>query len=75
MYEVNPTTQRAYELAFSCCYLFGGTRPSFYEVAEVNFLSPVDVGDLMRFDSCVLYTHIGDDGLPHVHVQVGTHGW
>lgn len=30
----------------------------------------MDVGDLMRFDSSVLYTHIGDDGLPHVHVQV-----
>lgn len=39
-------------------------------VAHVDFLSPVDVGDLMRFDSCVLYTHVGDEGLPHVHVQV-----
>jgi acyl-coenzyme A thioesterase 9 len=51
-------------------YTTSGARPSFFEVAHVDFLSPVDVGDLMRFDSCVLYTHIGDEGLPHVHVQV-----
>lgn len=63
--------RRAYEIAFSTCYLFAGARPEFYQVAHVDFLSPVDVGDLMRFDSAVLYTHTGQEtGSPHVHVQV-----
>jgi len=63
--------RRAYEIAFSTCYLFAGARPEFYQVAHVDFLSPVDVGDLMRFDSAVLYTHTGQEtGAPHVHVQV-----
>jgi len=51
--------RRAYEIAFSTAYTFAGTRPSFYEVAHVDFLSPVDVGDLMRFDSCGAWMLLG----------------
>jgi len=54
--------RRAFELAFSNAYLFGGTRPIFLEVDEVSFASPVDVGDLLVFHSRVLYTEtvVGD---------------
>jgi len=63
--------RRAYEIAYSTCYLFAGSRPEFFQVAHVDFTSPVDVGDLMRFDAAVLYTHTGQQtGSPHVHVQV-----
>lgn len=48
--------RRAFELAFSNAYIFGGTRPVFLEVDEVSFASPVDVGDLLVFHSRVLYT-------------------
>jgi acyl-coenzyme A thioesterase 9 len=51
--------RRAFELAFSNAYLFGGTRPVFLEVDEVSFASPVDVGDLLVFHSRVLYTEPG----------------
>ena len=48
--------RRAFELAFSNAYVFGGSRPIFLEVDEVSFTSPVDVGDLLVFNSRVLYT-------------------
>ena len=46
----------AFELAFSNAYVFCGVRPIFLEVDEVSFTSPVDVGDLLVFNSRVLYT-------------------
>jgi acyl-coenzyme A thioesterase 9 len=54
--------RRAFELAFSNAYLFGGARPIFLEVDEVSFTSPVDVGDLLVFHSRVLFTenHAGN---------------
>lgn len=48
--------RRAFELAFSNAYIFCGSRPIFIEVDEVSFANPVDVGDLLVFNSCVLYT-------------------
>jgi acyl-coenzyme A thioesterase 9 len=48
--------RRAFELAYSNAYVFGGSRPIFVELDEVSFTSPVDVGDLLVFNSCVLYT-------------------
>jgi acyl-coenzyme A thioesterase 9 len=48
--------RRAFELAFSNAYLFGGARPIFLEVDEISFASPVDVGDLLVFYSRILYT-------------------
>ncbi len=35
--------QRAFELAFSTCYVFGGIRPLFLEVDHVDFLRPVSL--------------------------------
>lgn len=51
--------RRAFELAFATAYVFGGARPIFLEVDEVAFASPVDVGDLLVFNSRVLYTDRG----------------
>jgi acyl-coenzyme A thioesterase 9 len=51
--------RRAFELAFSTAYVFGGARPLFLEVDDVSFASPVDVGDLLVFNSRVLYTDTG----------------
>jgi len=51
--------RRAFELAFANAYVFGGVRPIFLEVDEVSFARPVDVGDLLVFNSRVLYTDEG----------------
>ena len=48
--------RRAFELAYSNAYLFGGARPIFLEVDEISFASPVDVGDLLVFYSRILFT-------------------
>lgn len=72
--------RRAFELAFSNCYVFGGARPRFLEVDDISFDSPVDVGDLLVFNSRVLYTQpdggfLGDyveehEGNPLVMMEV-----
>ena len=60
--------RRAFELAFSTAYVFGGARPIFLEVDTIEFLAPVDVGDLLVFNSRVLYTDTGkvEDYLEHM---------
>ncbi|CAM9608254.1 unnamed protein product, partial [Phaeothamnion confervicola] len=61
----------AFELGFAAAYTFGGSRPQFQEVDDVSFLQPVDVGNLVRFDACILYTTPAiDDNLPKAHVEV-----
>jgi acyl-coenzyme A thioesterase 9 len=47
--------RRAVELAWSTAYAFGGVRPIFYEVDQVQFTVPVHVGDLLNFHARVLY--------------------
>ncbi|KNA22082.1 hypothetical protein SOVF_037270 [Spinacia oleracea] len=64
---------RAFELAFSTSYAFAGVRPSFLEVDHVDFLKPVDVGDFLRFKSCVLYTELEDPEHPLIIVEVEAH--
>ncbi len=55
--------RRAFELAFATAYLFCGELPLLVEVDEVAFRSPVEVGNLVQFDSCVLYkSDNGDSG-------------
>lgn len=63
--------RRAFELAFSNAYLFGGARPIFLEVDEVSFASPVDVGDLLVFHSRVLFTE-NQAGHLHDYYQQGS---
>ena len=62
--------RRAFELAFSNAYLFCGSQPLMREVDQVTFLQPVDVGDLLRFESRVLYTSVSKSLKPVVHVGV-----
>ncbi|KAG8050528.1 hypothetical protein GUJ93_ZPchr0009g1002 [Zizania palustris] len=64
---------RAFELAFSTAYAFVGQRPCFLEVDHVDFLKPVDVGDFLRFKSCVLYTQLDSPEQPLVNVEVVAH--
>ncbi|KAK4419744.1 Acyl-coenzyme A thioesterase 9, mitochondrial [Sesamum alatum] len=64
---------RAFELAFSTAYTFAGMMPSFLEVDHVDFLRPVDVGDFLRFKSCVLYTERENSDRPLIHVEVVAH--
>ena len=52
--------RRAFELAFATSYLFAGSRPTFTQVGEITFKRAVEVGDLLRLHSTVLYTH--EDG-------------
>ncbi|CAM9868378.1 unnamed protein product [Scytosiphon promiscuus] len=62
---------RAYEVAFCAAFMFGGSRPRFSEIDEVVFLQPVDVGDLVKLDACILYTKEGrEDGCPQACVEV-----
>eukprot|EP00298_Acanthocystis_sp_HF-20_P004519 c14850_g1_i1.p1 GENE.c14850_g1_i1~~c14850_g1_i1.p1 ORF type:complete len:310 (+),score=120.33 c14850_g1_i1:82-1011(+) len=69
--------RRAFEIAFSGAYMFIGTKPDFVEVDEVVFRHPVDVGDLLIFESKVLYTSNPNDEQhprnhlhPLVHIEV-----
>ncbi len=48
--------RRAFELAFANAYSFGGEWPQMLEVDNITFLSPVDVGDLLQFNSRVIYS-------------------
>ncbi|KAL3687420.1 hypothetical protein R1sor_013729 [Riccia sorocarpa] len=65
--------RRAYELSYTTCYVFCGTKPVFLEVDHVDFRRPVDVGDLLRFKACVLYTETDETGDPLIHVEVVAH--
>jgi len=64
--------RRAFELGFSSAYLFAGRMPVFLELDEVTFREPVSVGDLVRFESAVLYTSEVMDVLGRltIHVEV-----
>eukprot|EP00980_Cylindrotheca_fusiformis_P005047 scaffold1069_cov143-Cylindrotheca_fusiformis.AAC.5 len=73
--------RQACELAYNAAYVFGGTRPTFYEVDEVSFGMPVNVGDLLKFNSRVLYVshHAGtlrnfEDGLTQT-VSLEVEAW
>jgi acyl-coenzyme A thioesterase 9 len=48
--------RRAFELAFSNAYSFGGEWPQMLEVDNITFHTPVDVGDLLQFTSRVIYS-------------------
>ncbi len=60
--------RRAFELAFSTCYLHGGSRPHFLELERVIFRQPVQIGDLLRLAAHVTYTTM--EPRPIVHIEV-----
>ncbi|KAJ8615918.1 hypothetical protein MRB53_035290 [Persea americana] len=64
---------RAFELAFSTAYAFVGQMPCFLEVDHVDFLRPVDVGDFLRFKSCVLFTQLENPAQPLINIEVVAH--
>ncbi|KAG2278695.1 hypothetical protein Bca52824_061250 [Brassica carinata] len=64
---------QAFELAFSTAYTFAGLVPYFLEVDHVDFLRPVDVGDFLRFKSCVLYTQLDKVDCPLINIEVVAH--
>ncbi|KAI3470322.1 hypothetical protein Pfo_026985 [Paulownia fortunei] len=65
--------RRAFELAFATAYAFAGSAPCFLEVDHVDFLKPVDVGNFLRFNSCVLYTELENPTQPMINVEVVAH--
>lgn len=67
--------RRAYELARSTAHLFGGRQPIFHELDRVAFKSPVSIGDMVRFDSCILYTSgaVDQNGRATLHTEVRTY--
>jgi acyl-coenzyme A thioesterase 9 len=67
--------RRAFELAYANCYIFGGAKPIFREVDDISFDSPVDVGDLMVFNSRVLYTLPESDRNGHPLVMMEVEAW
>ncbi|KAI8005078.1 hypothetical protein LOK49_LG08G01972 [Camellia lanceoleosa] len=65
--------RRAFELGFATAYAFAGSAPCFLEVDHVDFLRPVDVGNFLRFKSCVLYTELHNPAQPLINVEVVAH--
>lgn len=65
--------RKAFELAFSNAYAFAGAAPRFVEVDHVDFFIPVDVGNFLRFKSCILYTELEDPAKPMINVEVVAH--
>lgn len=65
--------RRAFELGFATAYSFAGSAPCFVEVDHVDFLKPVDVGNFLRFKSCVLYTELENPEKPLINVEVVAH--
>uniref|UniRef100_A0A166D1A7 HotDog ACOT-type domain-containing protein n=1 Tax=Daucus carota subsp. sativus TaxID=79200 RepID=A0A166D1A7_DAUCS len=65
--------RRAFELGFATAYSFAGSAPRFVEVDHVDFLKPVDVGNFLRFKSCVLYTELENPEKPLINVEVVAH--
>lgn len=61
--------RRAFELAYVTAYNFTGHNPIFREVDEVLFLAPVNIGNILNYESSVLYTEICD-GLSIMHIEV-----
>lgn len=53
--------RRAFEIAFSCAHLAGGSAPRFNEIDSISFKAPVDVGDLLQLSAMVMYTREIDD--------------
>lgn len=47
---------RAFSLAEATSYLFAGARPHLLEVDRIEFTKPVDISDLIRLKSRVLYS-------------------
>ncbi|XP_078152618.1 acyl-coenzyme A thioesterase 2, chloroplastic-like [Carex rostrata] len=64
---------QAYELAFYTSYAFVGHGLCFVEVDHVDFLKRVDVGDFLRFKSCVLHMQLESPDQPLIHVEVEAH--
>ncbi|KAL5731781.1 Acyl-coenzyme A thioesterase 2 [Ranunculus cassubicifolius] len=64
---------RAFELGYWTAYTFAGLMPSFLELDHVDFLRPVEVGDFLRFKSCVLYTILENPEQPLINVEVVSH--
>tara|TARA_B110000091_G_C13771356_1_gene456848 strand:- start:190 stop:1545 length:1356 start_codon:yes stop_codon:yes gene_type:complete len=60
--------RRAFELAFSACYLHGGSRPHFLELERVEFITPVDIGDLLRLVAHVTFAEMEPSTIVHVEV-------
>ncbi len=53
--------------------MFAGQRPIFKEVDEVTFMRPVDVGDLLKFRSCVVHTTPSSSSPDKVCIPVARH--
>ena len=62
--------RRAFELAFTTAYKFLGQQPLFKEVDRVEFKLPVEVGDLLQFSSCILYTSNNVDGVDQDYFEL-----
>ena len=60
---------KAYDLALATSYTFAGHYPVFLECDRIIFRLPVDVGDLLRLKSRVVFT--SDDPIqPKVVIEV-----
>lgn len=53
---------RAYDLALATSYTFCGEYPEFQSIDEISFQYPVDIGDLIKLKSRVVYVQNNLEG-------------
>eukprot|EP01119_Soliformovum_irregulare_P008170 TRINITY_DN2113_c0_g1_i3.p1 TRINITY_DN2113_c0_g1~~TRINITY_DN2113_c0_g1_i3.p1 ORF type:complete len:232 (+),score=84.77 TRINITY_DN2113_c0_g1_i3:605-1300(+) len=48
--------RKGFELAFSTAFLFARSQPAFVALEDVTFFKPVEIGDILRLNSRVVFT-------------------
>jgi acyl-coenzyme A thioesterase 9 len=47
-----------FELSFSTSYIFSKSQPFFVALDDITFLKPVEIGDILKLKSTVVYTKV-----------------
>lgn len=47
-----------FELSFSTAYIFSKSQPFFVALDDITFLKPVEIGDILKLKSTVVYTKV-----------------
>lgn len=53
--------RQAFELAWATACMFTGQHAHFRSMSDVNFMHPVDIGDILHFSARVEYTRSASD--------------
>ena len=53
--------RRAFELAWASAHLHARCRPVFRALDDITFLTPVEIGSIIKFESKVVYVPAGNE--------------